>query len=118
MQLIFVSVAARLLSTVDLDSIVERASHHNNARGITGLLLYRGEYFHSILEGPERDVLRRMEVIITDDRHREINILRERTITERRFANWTFAAVPRPGPGLAHLQSQDEFIRTLATRLP
>ncbi len=118
MQLIFVSVAARLLSAADLDSIVERSSFHNATGGLTGLLLYRGEYFHSILEGSEREVLRRMEVIITDERHRDINILRERTITERRFANWTFAAVPRPGPGLAHLQSQDEFIRTLATRLP
>jgi len=117
-QLVFVSVASRLLSSVDLDSIAERSGHHNAVCGITGLLLYRGEYFHSILEGSEREVLRRMEVIVTDDRHREINILRERNITERRFANWTFAAVPRPGPGLAHFHSQDEFIRTLSTRLP
>ncbi|MFO1105562.1 MAG: BLUF domain-containing protein [Amaricoccus sp.] len=117
LQLVYVSTATRRLADCDLHAIAEASRRHNAAAGLTGLLLYQGGFFHGVLEGQASRVLRRMEVIITDERHRELHILREHETRERRFATWTFSALPHSAQHLAPLPSQSEFLHILSNRL-
>lgn len=117
LQLVYVSTATRRLTERDLDAIALSSERHNGACSLTGLLLYQGGFFHGILEGAASDVLRRMEAIITDDRHREVRILREQETASRRFSNWSLSALPHSASHLVPLPSQSEFLHILAQRL-
>lgn len=117
LQLVYVSTATRRLAECDLQSIADASQRRNEAAGLTGLLMYQGGFFHGVLEGPASQILRRMEVIITDDRHRELQILREQDTSARRFASWTFSALPHSAPDHVPLQSQTEFLHILSSRL-
>jgi hypothetical protein len=78
------------------------------------LLLHQGECFSSTLEGPERRVLQRMEVIIRDPRHARVRVLLETCISTRRFDNWSFGSVPDSGQGR---ERGERFILSLARGL-
>ena len=76
----------------DDDQLVELLSvsrSRNSARDITGMLLYRGGEFVQILEGARSDVESLMATIGRDPRHRDIRVLLEEPLHERRFAEWT-----------------------------
>lgn len=118
LQLTFVSRAPVTLQPDDLTAIREASERHNRRLGLTGLLLHRGEQFFAALEGPDRALLRRMEVIITDPRHHHLRILRERWVETRRFENWSFAALPSDGVGAGPGRAEDALITMLAGRLP
>ena len=98
-QLVYVSSAGPRLTQDDLDAIASSSARHNAAEGITGLLLHQGDVFSGTLEGPERRVLQRMEVIIRDPRHASVRVLREACIATRRFDNWSFGSLPDGGQG-------------------
>lgn len=98
-QLVYVSAAAPGLRQCDLDSIASCSLARNKAAGITGLLLHQGEAFYGTLEGPERRVLQRMEVIIRDPRHSRVRVLREAGANGRRFDNWSFGTLPEAQDG-------------------
>lgn len=66
LQLAFVSQALHPLGEFDLAAIGTSSQRHNDRLGLTGLMIYREGRFFGALEGPERTLLRRMEVIITD----------------------------------------------------
>lgn len=68
------------------------ASRVNNARlGLTGALLFTGEYFAQVLEGPAPEVDRLMEKIGRDTRHGAITIVAREPISARRFSKWSMA---------------------------
>lgn len=94
MQLIYISTASRSLTSEDFAQIEARSRTHNGARRISGLLLAQAGHFYGVLEGERRQVFGRMEVIISDDRHRGLRILREAEVDTRRFGNWTFGHLP------------------------
>jgi hypothetical protein len=98
-QLVYVSTAAPGLTADDLDAIAAASAARNAAAGITGLLIHQGDVFSGTLEGPERRVLARMEVIIRDPRHSRVRVLREAPISCRRFENWSFGSLPEAGDG-------------------
>jgi hypothetical protein len=116
-QLVYVSTAAPDLTPGDVAAIAEISRLHNEAAGLTGLLVHQGRYFYGVLEGARRRVFGRMEVIITDRRHSSLRILREDPIEERRFANWSFGSLPAAAPSPYWAGSQENFIRSLARRL-
>jgi hypothetical protein len=58
-----------------------------------------------------------MEVIITDDRHKDIRILHEETVARRRFRNWTFSHLPAGAPSGGETQVASEMILALTRRL-
>jgi hypothetical protein len=93
-RLVYLSMRTRDLTAEDVDQIEGRSEANNLAAGITGLLIAQGQYFYGVMEGPRRPVMQRMEVVITDDRHMGLRILREEEIVARRFANWSFARLP------------------------
>ena len=70
--------------------------------------------FSGTLEGPERRVLARMEVIIRDPRHARLRVLREAPIACRRFDNWTFGSLPEVHDGT---ERGEGFILSLARGL-
>ncbi len=85
LRLVYASLAAPGLTDDDLESIEASSAGRNRAAGLTGLLLHQGGSFFALLEGPRRRLLARMERIITDPRHRGVDILVETTIPARRF---------------------------------
>jgi hypothetical protein len=115
-QLVYVSSAAPGLTPDDLEAIADACRVRNAAAGLTGLLLHQGSAFCGVLEGPRTRLFRRMEAIITDRRHSGVRILREERVAARRFASWSFGALPaiaRPDERV----SPEDFIWSLARRL-
>ncbi len=60
-------------------------------RGITGSLIYTGECFAEVLEGPKKAISDLMASIKRDRRHRSIAVLRQSQLQERKFTNWGMA---------------------------
>ena len=58
-----------------VSEIVTAARHANRAKGVSGALLFDGEYFGQLLEGAEANVVALMKRIETDPRHRAITPL-------------------------------------------
>lgn len=78
------------------------------------MLLHQDDCFSGTLEGPERRVLQRMEVIIRDPRHARVRVLVETCIATRRFDNWSFGSLPDGGQAR---ERGERFILSLARGL-
>lgn len=115
-QLVYVSTAAETLRPADLEAIAEVSQRWNGRAGLTGFLLHQGPRFYGVLEGPTRALFSRMEAIVTDPRHRNVVVLREDTITERRFRNWSFGLLPSTARPPVQGATVD-FIRDIARRM-
>lgn len=116
-QLVYVSAAAPGLAPDQIERIRDSSERDNARLGITGLLLHQGASFYGVLEGDRRRVFRLMERIITDPRHRDVQILRESPVRRRRFENWSFGAIPRGVSGAHDRIVSDDFIHNLSRRL-
>ncbi len=69
-----------------------RVSRENNQRaGLTGLLAYKDGNFLQILEGPQSELMRTVDVIGRDRRHAGMIVLAKRRIEERLFPDWSMA---------------------------
>jgi hypothetical protein len=115
-RLDYISAASGPLAPADLAAIEAAGLRNNAARGLTGLLLFGGGRFYGLLEGPQRRVFARMERIITDPRHRSLCILREDTVSERRFSNWSFSRMPDGDDTRGDPAALDRFLLGLAAR--
>ncbi|TPE50413.1 BLUF domain-containing protein [Amaricoccus solimangrovi] len=114
LRLTYVSRASRPLDPEELAAIGRAGERRNAPLELTGMLMHRGGRFFAVLEGPEPAVLGRMEVIITDPRHRDLRILSEQRVPTRRFENWTFAALPAAGG----TEAESALLAMLAGGLP
>ena len=87
--LLFVS---DLAPSAPLDSVagIARQARTNNARtDITGLLVFDGEHFAQLMEGPQAAVVSVAELMRTDRRHRAMEILYSvPSLKPRRFPSW------------------------------
>ncbi len=109
-------MASRPLSQGELDDIARVSRLRNQRSGLTGFLIHQGGRFHGVLEGPQRSLFARMEVIMADPRHQKLAVVRENAVDERRFQNWSIGFLPESGDP----ESDDtavEFLRSLASRL-
>jgi len=113
-QLVYVSSAAPGLTQQDLDAIARTSASRNARAGITGLLIHQGGVFSGTLEGPERRVLARMELVIRDPRHSRVRVIREAPVQSRRFENWSFGSLPAVADGT---ECGEGFIVSLARGL-
>ncbi|MGI9373642.1 MAG: BLUF domain-containing protein [Hyphomicrobiales bacterium] len=93
--LIYVSQAAKPMSSQELSEILEKSRDYNERDGVTGLLVYKFNAqrntgnFMQLLEGPA-DVLKEAFRRISDDqRHHTKIVLEEGDISERNFPNWS-----------------------------
>lgn len=99
LQIVYVSEARWLLAEAEIARLANAARHENAMLGITGILLYRSGRFYGVIEGCKLALLALMERIMCDRRHRELRVLREEEVIERRFTNWTFESLLPTEPG-------------------
>ncbi len=93
-SLVYASTAASDFDDAALAALLQQARRANAARGITGLLLYRGGRFVQFLEGPEREVRSLYATIAADPRHSHVHTLNEGRPATRQFADWTMGYEP------------------------
>jgi hypothetical protein len=85
------SQASQPMSEADLERILVDARTGNEARNVTGALVYADGVFLQFLEG-EREVLQDLvDRIRQDSRHSAMKIFQQSAITERSFQVWRMA---------------------------
>lgn len=87
-QLLYVSGATGPVSEAEIDRILATSRRNNAVTGITGLLLVADETFVQVLEGEREAVLRLVETLRRDPRHRNFMVLVETQATQRVFGAW------------------------------
>lgn len=72
----------------DLRQIRNSSKRRNLELHITGVLFYQCGLFLQILEGPDHNIDRVMEIIRNDSRHKNIQILVQHKVFKRDFREW------------------------------
>lgn len=88
-SIVYVSDALAPLSQPELTDLLEVSRRNNEARGLTGVLLYKDGQFMQALEGEPESVRERLAVIATDPRHTAVRELLIEDVEHRRFPNWS-----------------------------
>ena len=87
-HLIYCSRATHPLDTGDLIVLLDVARSNNEARGVTGMLLYAEGTFLQLLEGPEAEVTEIFDRILSDPRHELLRVLFHEPVAEPQFTDW------------------------------
>ncbi len=91
--LVYASVSNKRWSDDDLKKLLKKllkkSRKNNEAKNITGMLLYLDPYFMQVLEGDEHIVHASYKKIKRDPRHHKVSLLYLKPIAERSFSNWT-----------------------------
>lgn len=87
-NLVYRSRAVRDLSAGQLRQLTLSSEERNRRESITGIVVYDDSRFFQWLEGPSDSLGRVMHSIRNDPRHTDIEILSERTSSERAFGAW------------------------------
>ncbi len=95
-QVVYESTATRPMSEADLRELLQTARAKNERLGVTGLLLYAGNRFLQVLEGPEPAVRTLYATIQADTRHTSIETLLTARPPKRTFPDWEMG-LERPG---------------------
>ncbi|AWM31852.1 hypothetical protein DDQ68_03050 [Hymenobacter nivis] len=98
-HLIYQSQALGAFGAPELATLLHRGRAHNQANGISGVLLHTPEgRFLQVLEGPQTAVRHLYyHVILSDARHFHCQVLGEGFCAQRSFAGWTMGCrVARP----------------------
>ena len=90
-EIVYVSRPGKGLSNQTIVEILEVAQARNDECGITGLLLYDGEHFLQVLEGPAVAVWEVYADILADPRHYGVVTVHEGPIARRMFGRWGMA---------------------------
>ena len=88
---VYQSRANNEMSTGDLEELLRVARRNNQAADLTGLLLYHEGDFLQVLEGPADKIDEVFGVIRNDPRHHRVNVIVDRTVSARSFADWEMA---------------------------
>ena len=76
-----------------VNSILASARQHNQANGVTGILVYGGGIFMQAIEGGRQAISDLYGTIQRDTRHQDVVLLHYEEIVERRFSAWTMVLV-------------------------
>lgn len=88
-ELIYVSKANKRFQTTELSHMLKAFRSNNQAKKISGLLLYDGfGTFIQLLEGLPEAVLPLYQKVCSDPRHSRVNLLGEGDIQSRSFPDW------------------------------
>jgi Sensors of blue-light using FAD len=99
-EILYTSVLARNAAPDCVAQIVRRARTFNASAQITGLLVFDGERFCQLIEGPEDAVVRLAARIEVDPRHEQFLIAKQGSHAgPRRFATWAMGYALDPGQG-------------------
>jgi hypothetical protein len=86
--LVYESFANQEMSDNDLKELLAIARLKNAELNITGMLLFKNGFFMQALEGEEEVIKESLSKIIKDPRHRDILVIYNKQIEERRFPDW------------------------------
>ncbi|MBW8297327.1 BLUF domain-containing protein [Sphingopyxis sp.] len=78
-------------ATAAVADLVEASIANNLRRDISGALLFTGDHFAQIMEGPEDNIAALMTSIEHDERHQSVTVIRRTPIRERKFQDWALA---------------------------
>src|SRR4030095_2666502 len=106
-RLAWSSVPSSLFSAARLNEIIAPARRSNERNHISGMLLFSGAQFVSVLEGHERDLAILWLKLERDPRHSELIRIGEERCGERWFPEWLMAYTDhaRVGPQIDRLRS-------------
>ena len=90
-QIMYSSQAKEPMTVADLEKILTDARAGNEARGVTGALVYVDGVFFQILEGEEAVVRNLMAHIASDTRHQSVKVFYEAQVDVRAFESWSMA---------------------------
>jgi hypothetical protein len=75
----------------EIENIVSGARTRNAERGVSGVLIFTEARFAQVIEGPEPAIDALMDTISIDPRHKQVTVVREGALDERRYADWSMA---------------------------
>lgn len=108
-QLVYVSRAQQPFTDDELTSLLSKIRPKNQARGVTGMLLYDDRAFLQILEGQKDDLSLLFELIHKDPRHHQIVTILEKPISQRQFGDWSMGFERVDNTQLASLDGFNDF---------
>jgi hypothetical protein len=77
------------MSDDNLKDLLKKTRKKNEARHVTGMLLYLDPFFMQVLEGEETMVNELFNLIKQDSRHHKVSLIYKKPKEERYFSNWT-----------------------------
>jgi hypothetical protein len=90
-QIMYSSQTTEPMTVTGLEQILTDARTGNEARNVTGALVYVDGVFFQILEG-DKDVVRNlMASIARDSRHHSVKVFYEAEVDVRAFESWSMA---------------------------
>ncbi|MBK7951387.1 MAG: BLUF domain-containing protein [Deltaproteobacteria bacterium] len=110
-QCIYASAAAQPFEADELEALLTRARAHNQANGLTGMLLYAEGSFFQVLEGPAEVVDALYRRIELDPRHVAMTKLIREPIKERSFQDWTMGFYQATRQDIARIVGLNDFLR-------
>jgi hypothetical protein len=90
-QIVYSSQATAPMTATDLEKILTDARAGNEARNVTGALIYVDGVFLQVLEGEKNVVRGLMENIARDSRHSSVTVFHEGKVDAPTFATWRMA---------------------------
>jgi len=75
-------------AALDITQIIEKSRQNNARAGVTGFLMFDGEYFAQALEGSRAAVTHTYNRIVGDPRHRNLHLISCMDVKERLFPEW------------------------------
>lgn len=90
-QIMYSSQATVPMTVTDLEKILTDARAGNQARNVTGALVYVDGVFFQLLEGDKAVVRNLMANIASDSRHQSVKVFYEAEVEVRAFESWSMA---------------------------
>jgi len=109
MHCIYASAATRHFETAELTALLQAARTHNDAAGLTGMLLYTEGSFFQVLEGVADAVEALYARIERDKRHEHVTKIVTEAIPSRSFAHWTMGFSQVSRKELAQISGTNDF---------
>ena len=78
-----------------LRDILSQSRKNNEKSDVTGYLIFDGDSFVQILEGPRENIEATMARIAKDDRHRDVSIIAIHPTESRAFHGWKMGSYRR-----------------------
>ncbi len=104
-QIIYTSVQTPELGEGGVFEIIQTSVRNNAANELRGFLIYSGQSFFQVLEGPDDAVSTIFETISKDPRHMNIEVLRDQPVQKTHFERWAMQRIA--------VQSGDDWVASL-----
>jgi hypothetical protein len=98
-----------ILSSRELESLLEECRRNNSKADVTGLLLYQNGSFFQVLEGEPATVEALFDKICLDKRHHQTKKIIFEPIVARSFAAWTMGFPKVTSKELATIPGLSDF---------